>query len=507
MAGPLLQAEVFVAQLASLHLSPGVAEAVSNLGWTADDPVMQGAAPTAARGHNLVALLPPVPAAVTPVLAGVLSRLETADRPEAGDAGEGPSTALLLTSAGDLDEWAGRVHLLTGRTGLRVHVARGAGRAARLRSEHRIDLLVCAPETAIALHRRSSLRPETLSSVILAWPGGWGDMEGVAELMQDVGKEAQRIVLGSFEDEIAEVVERYARRALTVSAPGLSGSIEPAGPVRTVSVPWSRRLAALPELIELLDPSTLAIWTLDQGHVGAIARAVLSEPGIEVTTGDVSRAQTVIAFDPPTPARLRQLLGAGDLVILTPPSVESYVRRIAATRRPLRLAGALETASAAAEARRAAIATMLEKGSLDRALLTLAPLLERYDSTAVAAALFELWSESDRGGTVTPTPPVVPESAAVAKVFVGVGKKDGATVNDLVAVLTKEVRVERSKIGRVELRDAFMLVEIPAQDAERVADALNRTTIRRKRVTARVDRGTPARGGARHKVRASKPRS
>ena len=44
----------------------------------------------------------------------------------------------------------------------------------------------------------------------------------------------------------------------------------------------------------------------------------------------------------------------------------------------------------------------------------------------------------------------------------------------------------------VELRDGFMLVEIPAQEAERVAAALNGTTIRRKRVTARVDRGREA---------------
>jgi hypothetical protein len=58
-----------------------------------------------------------------------------------------------------------------------------------------------------------------------------------------------------------------------------------------------------------------------------------------------------------------------------------------------------------------------------------------------------------------------------------------------VAILTKDVRVERGKIGRVELRDAFALVEVPAEEAERVATALNGTTIRRKRVIARVDRG------------------
>jgi ATP-dependent RNA helicase DeaD len=73
--------------------------------------------------------------------------------------------------------------------------------------------------------------------------------------------------------------------------------------------------------------------------------------------------------------------------------------------------------------------------------------------------------------------------------FVGVGKSDGATANDLVAVLTREVRVAREKIGRIEIREAYSLVELPAPDVERIASALNGATIRRKRVVARVDRG------------------
>jgi ATP-dependent RNA helicase DeaD len=82
-----------------------------------------------------------------------------------------------------------------------------------------------------------------------------------------------------------------------------------------------------------------------------------------------------------------------------------------------------------------------------------------------------------------------PEVPATAKIYVSVGKKDGVTANDLVAVLTKELRVQRAKIGRIELREAYSLIEIPAQDAEKVAAGLNGVTVRRKRITARVDRG------------------
>jgi hypothetical protein len=56
--------------------------------------------------------------------------------------------------------------------------------------------------------------------------------------------------------------------------------------------------------------------------------------------------------------------------------------------------------------------------------------------------------------------------------------------------------VAREKIGRIELREGYSLVELPAQEAERIASALNGITIRRKRVVARVDRG-PARPPAR----------
>ena len=125
----------------------------------------------------------------------------------------------------------------------------------------------------------------------------------------------------------------------------------------------------------------------------------------------------------------------------------------------------------------------IEQGKQERGLLTLAPLFERHDPTTVAAALFELWS-----GSAQAAPAPAPDIPATSKIFVGVGKKDGATANDLVAVLTKELRVDRTKIGRIELRDAYSLIEIPAQEAEKVAGALNGVTVRRFAVRSRPTR-------------------
>jgi hypothetical protein len=308
--------------------------------------------------------------------------------------------------------------------------------------------------------------------------------------MQDLPKESQRIIATSSLDHTQGLVERYARKALTVGAPG-SGTpaVDPAGPVRTVTVSWSRRVTALGDLVELLDPASLVVWTADRSHHAEIARVIpASEPEVQIVTGDAPQAQIVVAFDPPTPDRLRQLLAAGEVILLAPPATDAYVARIAAPRRPLRLPGLLDDVTTAAGARRAAIAKAIENGAPDRALLTHAPLFERYDPAAVAAALFDLWTAAAGAGG-TNVPAALPDIPATARIYVGVGKKDGATVNDLVAALTKDVRVDRSKIGKVELRETHALVELPAQEAERIASALNGLTIRRRRVTARVDRG------------------
>jgi ATP-dependent RNA helicase DeaD len=454
-----------------LHLSPSIASALQSLGWAADDPMLREAAPTAARGHNLVAVTPPVPAYAAPALAGLLSR-----------SGKG-RRGLLLCPLAQLDEWGGLVHLLGHDAGLRVQVAHGTARATRRLLSDSVDFVVATPETALALHRRSALGIEELSGLLMAWPESWENPDEIAPLMQDLPKDMQRLVYTGAPERAAELVERYARRALTLSAS--SGAAEPAGPVRTVSVPWSRRMAALGDLMELLDPSSLVVWTADRAREQEISRAIAAgEPEARVVIGDAPKAHVIIAFDLPTPERLRQLLGAGEVTLLVPPGTESYVERIAAPRRVLRLPGVLDAVTTAGAARRVAVIRAMETASPERALQVLSPLFERFDPSAVAAALYELWITAG-----APAPQTLPDIPATAKIYVGVGKKDGATVNDLVAVLTKEIRVEKGKIGRVELRDAFALVELPAQDAERVAGALNGVTIRRKRVTARVDRG------------------
>ncbi|MGH7585244.1 MAG: DbpA RNA binding domain-containing protein, partial [Gemmatimonadales bacterium] len=136
---------------------------------------------------------------------------------------------------------------------------------------------------------------------------------------------------------------------------------------------------------------------------------------------------------------------------------------------------------------RAEVTTRIEAGAA-AGLLAVSPLLERHDAALVAGALWELWRSSP-GAAAPPSPSGQPVGSTMARIWASAGRKDGATPADFVAALTKEVGVDRTSIGRIELRETFSLIEVPAGEAERIARALDGRTVRRRRLTAHVDRG------------------
>jgi DbpA RNA binding domain len=457
-----------------LHILPVIARALERRGWTSEMPEVRDVAPTAARGHNLVAVAPPVPVYAAPALAGMLSRVQHG------------KPALVVVPSVQLEEWGTLISDLSRDASLRILPARGPARAMRRLRDNSLDVLVTSLDTALLLVARSALRMETVAALLVAWPEFLPDDDSVMPLMQDLPREAQRIVYTAEGSRVTGLVDRYARKALTTGVPAADAAL--ARPVRTASTSWIRRIQTLADVIELLDPASLVVWTADRGYHDIIRRQIAgTEPDVQLVTGDAPAASTVVAFDLPGRGRLQQLLDAGEVILLVPTGTETYAAHLAGQRRPLQLPGAVDEARSTESMQREEIRKAIEAGRGTRSVLSLAPLFERYDATLVAAALFELWRGSHRESPAPSAP-----AAETAKVYVGAGKKDAVTPNDLVAVLTKELRVDRTKIGRIELREAYSLIELPAEDAEGIAARLNGTTIRRRRVTARVDRA-PAR--------------
>jgi ATP-dependent RNA helicase DeaD len=124
---------------------------------------------------------------------------------------------------------------------------------------------------------------------------------------------------------------------------------------------------------------------------------------------------------------------------------------------------------------------------VDAELALLDPLFERFDPAEVAAALLALHREPGTGKGETAQPPLASGTERV-KVFVGVGKKDRASAKDLVGALIREAGVAKDAIGRIDVRETFSLVEVTAGTADRAVRGLTGTTIRGRRVVARLER-------------------
>jgi ATP-dependent RNA helicase DeaD len=233
-------------------------------------------------------------------------------------------------------------------------------------------------------------------------------------------------------------------------------------------------------------------------------------PGLALSARSAPKTGIVICYDLPAATELASLGTAGELVLLVPPGGEQYVARVATHRRPMQLRSAAAAVAGRDGALRQQIATSIEAGMNVAALYALAPLFEEHDPQEVAAAVFTLWREAAANRAPAAQPAAIavtparempsPESGnpAVAKIWIGAGKKDDATVADFVAVLVREVGVDRGRIGRIELRDTFALVEVPAADAAAIVHRLSGITIRKRKLTARVDQG---RGGGTPKRR------
>ena len=76
----------------------------------------------------------------------------------------------------------------------------------------------------------------------------------------------------------------------------------------------------------------------------------------------------------------------------------------------------------------------------------------------------------------------------VARVYIALGKKAGVRPGDLVGAIANEAGIDSRDIGAIEIADRFSLVEVPDLAAEDIITALQKTTIRGKRVMARRDR-------------------
>jgi ATP-dependent RNA helicase DeaD len=88
---------------------------------------------------------------------------------------------------------------------------------------------------------------------------------------------------------------------------------------------------------------------------------------------------------------------------------------------------------------------------------------------------------------------------------VAVGDKDGVGPGDLLGAIAGEAGVDGSKVGKIEIKETYSLVEVLPGVADLIIRKLNGTTIRGRAVRVDQDRGSPRERGGGNRLR-RKPR-
>jgi len=468
----------------------GTAGAAKDLSW---DPARAvNIEPTVARGGNVVAVMPPAAAYLKPAASALSHRAD-----------EDGLQVIVLASDAMLDSIE---QILAGAwrdAGGTILTAHDASRSTNLIRQERVTALVTSPDTALALLGRSSLPLSTAPTVLLAWPETWQDDTALAGIMQDLPAEAQRILYTADPGLAEHLGERYLRKALVLGVPPHGTSSQAEVPITVASVSGTDVGTAVRQVIDLLEPTSASVWTAASETESTVTEALAKTPyNVPVTLGNIAPAKAIVAADLPRPEDLGRLASATDrLIVVTPPWGLTYLAGHASKLATLRLPGDADVVDRTLAKQRSRIEAMIEAGGgdLDRAVNALGPVFQQHDPARVAAALYRLWTtesrpepESRPGPEAAPGPP--PERAKPAaqarstKVFVTAGKKDGATPADFVAMLTRDLKVPPGHIGKIDLHETFSLIELPADEAEAVAEALNGRTIRRRKIVARLER-------------------
>ena len=76
----------------------------------------------------------------------------------------------------------------------------------------------------------------------------------------------------------------------------------------------------------------------------------------------------------------------------------------------------------------------------------------------------------------------------MTRLYIDAGRDDGVRPADIVGAIANEAGIPGRAIGAIELFERFSLVEVPGNLTEKVLRALQRTTLRGRKITPSVAR-------------------
>src|SRR5690554_3094559 len=489
---------------ADLGLRPELVEAARAAGYVTPAPLQRSAVPVLRRGGNAVLYGSSGAGVVAAYGLGVLDRL-------AGGEGRGLRGLVVAASDAAAERIALSLARLAGPAGVSV-AAVGPGWAPGVP-----DVVVASAETALREVEASRLKLDTLESFVLDSASAVLVLSGrevVEALTVSVPREAQRVVVtAEATPEVESYVERHVRRALWI--PGRPAVAEETPAVRGVLgyavAPEGGKAELLAALVANGAVRLPAALHCRTGASAVAAREALElrgfhagdpEPGpapgsavFRLATRDAvmlsGGVANTVSYDVPFDAESLGERHAGGGVVLVLARELPHLRQIAADAQFTLEAVGAEPVAARGEldAYRARIRRAVREEDIGAQLLVLEPLLAEFSAAEVAAALSALLRQ--RAPAPAPAAAAAPAGPAPrpwVRLFVSAGQRDHVRPGDLVGAITGEAGITGEDVGRIEIRDTFSIVEVAAESAERVIQALNGVTLKGRSLRVDYDR-------------------
>ncbi len=361
--------------------------------------------------------------------------------------------------------------------------ATGLTRTGQLLRTRRLTTLVSTPVNMLKLLSRSCVDQDEIDRFIICWPEMQVDPGAVAMLDTILAecRGAQRMVIT--EDCAANTgfLERHAYRAPIAVTEPLEW--EPSGNARYTVTDFLRIPEALVAALDILNPRTALVWDPipEQNRAGI---HVAQQPGVTVSDDPASgQVDLAVALEPPTHEVYTSLAeNAGNVLLLIRAFQLPYARALVKSAKPLRLPSESDRARDMASRLRDQIRKDIQSQTLVDGLLALGPLYDEHDPATVAAALASRLSlpEGPEGEET--------ELPAWVRIRIESGKRHRIRTGDVVGALLNAVGVPKNRVGKVEVRDGYSLVEVRAESADVAVKGLNGLMLRGNKLAARLDR-------------------
>jgi len=524
---------------ASLGLHTALIEAAAAAGFDAPSPIQRAAIPVLRRGGNAVLTATSGSGVTAAVVLAMLDRLVRPDSPMEnadGDAGilAGPvdtaASAPTATDASDdgaidrplalvltaTEERAAAIArtaaVLAGATGVGIRAWTAAWNAKPAR-----QLLVAPAATAARAIRESVLKLDRLVAFVIDGIDLVFALEGESALdtiTVSVPAAAQRVVTaGTRTPAIDRFVESHARRAITIPAraadPGSAPAVGTIGTLTCLIVPGTQKPDALARLLRRPRAGVPVVAVRSSARAEEVRRDLrlrgwrADGPGAEVQVLPASDAERpIIACDVPFDAETLASMDLADGIVMADarelPHLRSIAREAGIT---LTAVGGTRAPRGSATAFRARIRKAIAEQDLDAQLALLGPLLDEYAPEEVAAALSALLRrrmDETAQAANRDEAPAAAAAPAFVRLFLSVGHRDNIRPGDIVGAITGEASIAGDRIGRIDIKDNISVVEVSAEDADRIIRALNGTTFKGRSLRVDYDRrpgtsGAPAR--------------